>query len=180
MMTISPSKPDETLSAYRPLAYRIAYRFFGEREIAEDVAQEACIRAYRARHTYNPAYPYERWFRQIVLNVCRGVLRKERHRAGNLPLLHAEGLPDPTGDLWERFLRRRAVEQAQAVLALLPPPDRALLVQVYLLERSREEVARQRGWTPEALRMRLMRLLRHLQCHLEVMEEAEHGERPGH
>src|SRR5581483_9905045 len=50
-------------------AYNMAYRMTGNHEDAEDLTQEAYLRAYRSFRTYNRQMPFESWFFRILSNL---------------------------------------------------------------------------------------------------------------
>ena len=56
-------------------AYNIAYRMTGNRDDAEDLTQEAYLRAYRSFNTYNRQMPFESWFFRILSNLFIDLLR---------------------------------------------------------------------------------------------------------
>lgn len=162
---------DALLEKHRSVAYKVGYAFFRDRDVAEDVAQETCLRALRSWETYNPALPFEAWFARIALNICRGILRKERRRPAVLPLQNAELLPVEGEDTLDQIIQQAVFEQIRGVLMLLPEGDRRLLVDAYLACVPREQMVAEWGFpTQEALRMRLTRSLRHLRDHL-ILEE---------
>src|SRR5947208_14984323 len=58
-------------------AYNMAYRMTGNRDDAEDLTQEAYLRAYRSFDKYNRALPFENWFFRILSNLfVYGMRRK--------------------------------------------------------------------------------------------------------
>jgi RNA polymerase sigma-70 factor (ECF subfamily) len=59
--------------------YNTAYRMTGNRQDAEDVAQETFLRAFRAIGTLDPSRPPGPWFRKIAVNISLN--RLEKHPA---------------------------------------------------------------------------------------------------
>ena len=47
--------------------------------LAEDAAQDAFVRAYRALDRYDPAQPFAAWVVGIARNHCIDLLRRRRH-----------------------------------------------------------------------------------------------------
>ena len=70
------------VTAYQGRLYGFALRFCGDRRDAEEIAQDAFIRAYRALHSYDAARIHalalRPWLYQITLNVARNHARKRR------------------------------------------------------------------------------------------------------
>ena len=57
---------------------RFAYHLSGNMDKARDLVQEALLRAYQYRHSYNANYSFESWMSTILLNVHRQRFRKEK------------------------------------------------------------------------------------------------------
>jgi RNA polymerase sigma-70 factor (ECF subfamily) len=60
----------------------LAYRFLGDRDEAEDLAQEIFLRVYRARATYRPDAKFTTWLYRIASNACLNALRSRKNRPG--------------------------------------------------------------------------------------------------
>jgi RNA polymerase sigma factor (sigma-70 family) len=115
----------------------------GDREAAEDLAQETLLEAWRHRHKLTDVRGADRWLTAIARNVC---LRWGRTR-GRLPL-PVEELPEPAAP----------VEDCIAdLLELLPPSSREVMIQRYVHEQSHEEIAATLGISTDAVAMRLTR-----------------------
>ena len=65
---------------YRLRALNFAYRFLGDREAAEDVAQEAFVRVYQSRHSYHPRAAFSTWFFHILSNLCLNEIRRRKRQ----------------------------------------------------------------------------------------------------
>lgn len=118
--------------------YSIALRMLGDPHDAEEAAQDALVRAYRAMAEYDATRIAELrlrgWLATIVLNLCRNRLARRGGRAG-MPL----SLDDPdgriaepgasTGQSPESIVQRRDEREAWGVRLLrLPPAYRAAVV----------------------------------------------------
>jgi RNA polymerase sigma factor (sigma-70 family) len=104
----------------------IALRMVGDRSDAEEAAQDALVRAYRALAGYAPERIREirlrPWLATIVLNVCRNRTRVRRVRTVELAF---EPATEPAVDP----LARRDDKAAWAsLLATLPPAQRTAVV----------------------------------------------------
>jgi RNA polymerase sigma-70 factor (ECF subfamily) len=63
---------------YSPRVFRIVHRFFSDRLVIEDVAQEVFLKAYTALDTYRQESPFENWLSKIAVNMCYQHLRTQR------------------------------------------------------------------------------------------------------
>lgn len=75
------TRPDvfETLMApLLPTGYRLAYFLTGSAADAEDLVQEAALRAFRGFHTFQPGSDFRAWFSRILKNVFYESVRQRR------------------------------------------------------------------------------------------------------
>jgi RNA polymerase sigma-70 factor (ECF subfamily) len=112
------------------LLFGLALRSTGDRGTAEEVAQDALVRAYRALAGYPPERIRElrprAWLVRITLNLCRNHARHRRARPVAAPLEAALERPAPLVQGPEpTTLRREAALEWERRLAALPGPYRA-------------------------------------------------------
>ncbi|MCF6278265.1 MAG: sigma-70 family RNA polymerase sigma factor [Anaerolineales bacterium] len=115
----------ELIQRHQSAVFNVAHRMLGNRRDAEDIAQEAFIRAYRAFHTFDIERPLLPWLRRIATNLCLNRIKQTR------PLLSLEeGLPPPKeprpGPEAQTANRERDAQIRNAILAL-PPRYRAVI-----------------------------------------------------
>jgi len=140
------------VAAYQGRLYGFALRFCGDRGDAEEITQDAFIRAYRALHRYNAARIRELalrpWLYQITLNVARNHARKRRPHTA--PLKDEPGQDGAVGrNLADKIEQRpeAMVERTEtgALLAELvsdlPPRYRAAVILRHIAGLSYPEVA---------------------------------------
>ncbi len=68
----------ELLGRYERPVFSLVYRMVRDRTLAEDLAQEAFIRAFNAIHSYNPRYKFSSWIFKIANNHTIDHLRRKR------------------------------------------------------------------------------------------------------
>ncbi|HEV8682143.1 MAG TPA: sigma-70 family RNA polymerase sigma factor [Actinomycetota bacterium] len=104
----------------------LAYRLVGDRELMDDVLQEAYLRAFRALPSLRGAEAVGSWLYRIVYNASMDQLRK-RQRAPQVPLEDVPDRPDPAPDPGEVAAGRGDLA---AALESLPPLMRAAVLLV--------------------------------------------------
>ena len=57
--------------------FRIVHRFFNDRLVIEDIAQEVFLKAYTSLSTYRRESPFEHWLSKIAVNMCYYYLRRQ-------------------------------------------------------------------------------------------------------
>src|SRR5438132_14225946 len=100
--------------------YALAFALTGNRDDAEDVAQDTFVRAYRALATYPPErirdLKQRAWLHRIAVNVVRNRVRGVRPR-----LVELNGSePDPRTGPEEDVLRKAEMDEFAAGVACLP------------------------------------------------------------
>ncbi len=132
--------------------FTFALRLTGRREDAEEVAQDAFVRAYRALKTYPAArvraMALKAWLYQVTLNVARNRLRRKSHptvsldddgRGNSAASRHVHDEPEARPDARFEIKRRRA--DIASLVARLPERYRAPLILRYVEGLKLEEVA---------------------------------------
>lgn len=77
--------------------FNLAYRLSGNRADAEDLTQEAYVRAFRSFDLYDPSKPFENWIFRIVSRLFLDLLRYRRRRVRTVSFdapLQADGTDD--------------------------------------------------------------------------------------
>jgi RNA polymerase sigma-70 factor (ECF subfamily) len=144
---------EQLVQRHQQSVWRIAYRMLGCRQTAEDIAQEAFLRLYRAARRYRPTATLRTYLYQVVTRLCLDSLRKKR------PLVSGDLEPlSATGTAPEQDLLQREREQAvQAALNRLPPKQRLALVLRYYEGLGGREIAVAMGTSSKAIERLLAR-----------------------
>ncbi|BAZ13282.1 RNA polymerase, sigma-24 subunit, ECF subfamily protein [Calothrix sp. NIES-4071] len=64
------------VSRYQPMAQRLAIRVMGNKDLAQELVQEAMLQAYLSLEKLNDPTRFKSWLYGIVLNVCVGICNK--------------------------------------------------------------------------------------------------------
>lgn len=67
------------VEAHYDMIYRVAYKWCENREDAQDIAQDVCIKLARNIGQFNFKSAFSSWLYRITLNTLRDFKRKERH-----------------------------------------------------------------------------------------------------
>ena len=151
---------------HRTLVYRFAYQMVPRRDDAEDIVQEAFVRAYQNLHKYRDEAKFTTWLLRIVTNLCTDQARMSTRRT-NLEQQEAQGaldwmtigdIEDPIENL-EEDRRKFALRKA---LAALPVHHRSVIVLRDLQEKEYPEIAQILGCTVGGAKLRVLRARRAL------------------
>jgi len=139
---------------------RFATRMLGGRHDAEDVTQEALLRAYRALATYDPAGSFRTWLFAILVNRCRTSLL-QRSRYVRRVVTDEDAMHNAvSGDDAAATELRIEIERA---LALLEPDQREAFLLKHVEQLGYDEMAAVTGAGVSALKMRVKRACERLQ-----------------
>lgn len=126
----------ELVTRYAAPALNLIARLVQSRALAEDLAQEAFLRAFQRLASYDPRRRFSSWFLQIAHNVAIDHLRRHQVDTVSLDALVSEGHPGAEADVTrsspavhaERAALASAIERA---LARIRPEHRSAIVLHY-------------------------------------------------
>ena len=125
---------------YGGRVYNIALRITHDPDAARDCAQEGFIRAYRALHQYDPAYPFGPWLFRITTNASLNFIQRAGGREITVDELPERTEPPDAGPELSA-VRREDVQEVLDAMAQLPPAYRAALTLRHMQQLSYREVA---------------------------------------
>ena len=175
---------DALVRRFHRQAYNIAYRIAGNHADAEDLTQEAFLRAYRFFDRYNRQMPFENWLYRIISNVFIDEVRKRpKAKTHSLDQPIANGgetdvrleLPDFSCDPETMMLQTQLQEPLQRALNALPVDFRQTVILADVEGMSYEEIAETMGCSLGTVRSRLHRGRKMLRNRLQLYPELSSG-----
>jgi RNA polymerase sigma factor (sigma-70 family) len=146
-----------------PRMLSLAQRMLGDAAEAEDVAQEAMLRAWKQAPRWTPGQArFDTWLHRVALNLCYERLRRRREIATDVIPDHIDDGPAPDRGL----LASETGAQVQAALSRLPPRQREAIVLCHYQELGNIEAAALMEISVEALESLLSRGRRALRAAL--------------
>jgi len=127
---------NELVRRYSKKMINLAYQITGDRDLAEDIAQDTFFRAYKSAPRYTEIAKFSTWLYTIAINLCRNELRRrkfkpysleemaDREDEGKIRIDIADDRAKPDQDL-ERKEISRYVRKA---IAMVPEKFRVALV----------------------------------------------------
>lgn len=145
---------------YQRPVYNMCYRMLGNAEDAEDAAQEAFFRAYKAIKRYDPSRAFSTWLLSIAAHYCIDQIRRRRFQVVSVEDLPYQDLPDAELGVEASFTRKEEQKRIRAILEVLDATDRAAVVMYYWYDFSYDEIADALSLTMSAVKSRLHRARR--------------------
>lgn len=159
------------VAAYQDAIYRVAYRLSGNREDAEDLAQESIIEAFQAFHHFRVGTRFDQWvYRIMTRNYIDKFRRRKRVTIIQLDDTGQEyqmaELADCSSDPQEVLDKKVWSESVQIALDRLGPEFRAVVVLCDIQGLSYEEASQVIGCPVGTVRSRLHRARAQLRASL--------------
>jgi RNA polymerase sigma-70 factor (ECF subfamily) len=157
---------EEMVKRYQRRVYAVARRIVQRHDVADDVTQEAFLRAYQALSSFDLQRPFGPWICRIAANLAVNHVRSPEAREQELPEGHAEmptAAPDPLRDVLEAEARH----VLDAAIKTLPADQRAVLVLRVFEDLSYREIADALGIEMGTVMSRLSRAREKLRIALE-------------
>jgi RNA polymerase sigma-70 factor (ECF subfamily) len=147
---------EEIVKRYQRRVYGAALRIVRRHQVADDVAQEAFIRAHQALHTFDLARPFGPWICRIAANLAINHVRSRQAREEPLPEAHHETPTAAPGPL-DGLLDGEAGVVLRDALGALPAEQRAVFTLRVFEELSYREIADALGINVGTVMSRLSR-----------------------
>jgi RNA polymerase sigma-70 factor, ECF subfamily len=166
----------EIVRRYSPRVFSVASRFFRQRSVVEEAAQEVFLKAYTQLGSFEGRGSLEGWLTRIATNTCLNMVRSSKRR----PEMTVSDLTEDEESWMDRQSAGDGREQASVenslvaadladrLLAVLPPEDQQALLMIDGEDASIKEVAEATGWSESKVKVRAFRARKKLR---EAMEK---------
>lgn len=169
----------EIVRRYSPRVFQVASRFFRERAMVEDAAQEVFLRAFTHLKDFEGRGSLEGWLTRIATTTCLNLLRNAQRRpetttSPELSTDESDWLDQQLADL--AAARHHSAENSlvaadltERVLATLSPDDRLVLMMVDGEDLPIKEVASATGWSESKVKVQAFRARRRMREAVEKL-----------
>src|SRR5215469_10469655 len=166
---------EEIMLPHLDAAHNLARWLTHNDQDAQDLVQEAYLRAFRFFDGFRGGGDGKAWLLEIVRNTCRTLQRREGRAAGAVPFdeaAHSGGTADPGAE--EKVARQEKIGILRHCIELLPVEFREVLVLRELEEMSYREIAEVTGLAIGTVMSRLSRARKRLEdCAARQKEAAQ-------
>ena len=138
----------EIVDLYQHRLYQVCYRMLGNRHEAEDIAQEAFVRAFINIHSFDQKRKFSTWLYRIATNLCIDRIRKKKpdyyldaevRGTEGLDMYSQIAASDELPE--EELMKLELQERIQYEISRLPDKYRSAIVLKYMEELSLQEIS---------------------------------------
>ena len=157
---------DELVRRYQERIYATLYHMTSNHEDANDLAQEAFLKAWRAISSFRGESAFSTWLYRIAVNACLN------HRALRRPVTQEleEGLADPNPGADAAVARDHEARRVREAVSRLPERQRATLILKVYHDLTHAEVAEILGSTVGTVKANLFHALANLKRQMQSGE----------
>ncbi|MHB1357455.1 MAG: RNA polymerase sigma factor [Anaerolineae bacterium] len=133
---------DELVTATQNSIFNMSFRILGNREDAQDIAQEVYLRVWRGLPAFRAESKFSTWLYRVVVNAC---LNRKRQLRGQLQVVDNEAiwelLPEPAPEPLRRALQGEQNTRLWAAVDSLDSKYRLVITLFYQEEMTYQEIA---------------------------------------
>lgn len=169
---------EEIMRRYSPRVFRFASRFFQQRSLVEEAAQEVFLKAFTELGSFEGRGSMEGWLTRITTNTCLNLLRSAKRR----PELTVSDLGEDETAWLDAHLGEAAAERhksserslvaadlAGRVLQTLSPDDQLVLTLIDGEDNSVKDVVEMTGWSESKVKVQAFRARRRMREAVEKL-----------
>ena len=163
------------LDKHRSSVIRFLYRMVQNQAVAEELAQEAFLRVYRSRGTYEPTAKFTTWLFRIATHLALNALRDGKNRRLETPI-EEEGSEMPTRQISDArpsaeqaLLRQARLDEIRQAVSGLPDKQRAAVLMHKYQEMEYSQIAKVLNCSESAVKSLLFRAYETLRVRLAHM-----------
>ena len=178
---------EEIMRRYSRRVFHYASKFFRQRSLVEEAAQEVFLKAFTELGSYEGRGSMEGWLTRITTNTCLNLLRSARRR----PELTVSDLTDDESTWLDSNMAVVANERHQSserslvaadlagrVLETMAPDDRLVLTMIDGEDASVKDVAEMTGWSESKVKVKAFRARRRMREAVEKLTRRKDRSEP--
>ena len=139
----------QLVDRYRVSVFNLTLRIVGNREDAEEAAQDVFVRAFRSLDRFRGDARFATWLYRIAVNVSLSSARRSRRNLSTSSLSEPEDdddglpmqIPDTSANPAERFEQAEFREQVRNLVSALPPIYSAVISMYHIQSLSYDEIS---------------------------------------
>lgn len=160
----------ELVEQHKTLVFSVVLRMVGNREDAEEVAQDTFVAAFQKIREFKGASKFSTWIYKIAYFTSIKHLRKHKQLTSDLNMVEVASEDDSVMDTLHDNQKK---EYLTLAISKLRPVDRNLIAMFYLDEMSVKEIQEVTLFSPSNIKVKLMRIRKELNGILSALLKDE-------
>lgn len=161
---------ERLVEKYQKKIYYLALRMTRSHDSADDLAQEAFIRAFYSLKSFKEGYSFSAWVYRICMNLTLNYLKRQKFSIPESQLSSgslAVSVEGGTDDLSDQLVKKELKEKIEQEIAKLPPDFKAVFILRTYEDLSYEQIAQALKLSRGTVMSRLFRARERLQKSLK-------------
>ena len=159
---------------HKKMAFNVALQLMGNREDAEEIAQDAFLKAYQALDSYKGESKFSTWIYRIIYNTAISRLRKKKLEVSSIDEDYSASVNiKSTQSAIQNFRSKERKKYLNLALQQMSGDERTLITLFYLEENSVEEVCSITGLSASNVKVKLHRARKKLYAQLKLILHGE-------
>jgi RNA polymerase sigma-70 factor (ECF subfamily) len=158
------------VNRHKDLAFNIALKIVRYREDAEEIAQDAFVKAYQSLRSFKGDSKFSTWLFRIVYNAAISHTRKKHHEFTQIDeRVMGDTTEDEILENLDAVDHESQAKMVNAAIDRLPPDESALVTMFYMKENSIEDISHITGLTISNVKVKLHRIRKKLYDEMQHM-----------
>lgn len=163
------------VNTYKDLALTLAYNIVLNREDAEEIVQDAFVKAFVSLKTFKGNARFSTWFYRIVVNTSLNKRKLKKLSTITIEEHAAEEIPNDMTDAINQYNNEEQKRFIKAALDSLAEGERICLTMYYLNELSVDEINLLTGFSVSNIKVLLYRGRKHVYNKLQdILKDEMH------
>ena len=146
------------INKHKTMAFNIALRITGNREDAEEVAQDAFVKLYNSLNQFRGDSKFTTWFFRIVYNLGLTKVRKKSLFTGSVDDENFQEIPlESDSNMVDAYYGKEKRQFVNKALSTLDEGDRLLITLFYMDDQPVDSIAEITGLTQSNVKVKLFR-----------------------
>ncbi|WP_255452652.1 RNA polymerase sigma factor [Aquimarina sp. RZ0] len=146
------------VARYQNLVYTVVYRVVRNREVAEEVAQDTFIKAYKSLSSYRGEAKFSTWLYTIAYRKSLDAIKKEKHVMSTTLIEEiSEGEVGLVNDALSNLQAKERKKIISDSIMQLPEDEAVIVTLYYFEEKSIKEITKIVGLTMDNVKIKLFR-----------------------
>ncbi|RFS25087.1 sigma-70 family RNA polymerase sigma factor [Chitinophaga silvatica] len=163
----------EIVDSYSKYAFTIAFGVLANREDAEEIVQDAFLKAFTSLDKFKQTSKFSTWLYKIVYHTALNKYQSNKTISVNATISDNLHYIPTNLQSWDNILNNERKKYVDSALSQLEHTDRSIITLHYIAEKSISEICEITGYKKSAIKMRLLRSRKQLEGYFNTLLNQE-------